>query len=184
MSNNDPTLSRPVLELVTIAGEYCKLIESADPSAENENFMKALKGFIPLLYLRGSLLQAGEPEYPEANERYVTAEQWDTQFLNLRAVFGETDEFWHIDHTEPSHNDPIKASLAECLTDIYQDLKDFILLFKQNSLAARENAIYSCFQLFQHRWGQRLAMLLPYLHALDSNTEDSTQENYGLDFFV
>lgn len=183
MSNNDPTLSRPVLELVTIATEYCHLIESAQPSEQNETFMKALTGFIPLLYLRGSLLQAAEPEHPEANERYVTAEQWDAQFLNLREVFGDSDEFWHIDYAELSHNDPIKASLAECLTDVYQDLKDFVLLFKQNSLAARENAIYSCFQLFQQRWGKCLAMVLPYLHAMTLNADSSIHEGFDPGFF-
>lgn len=184
MSKHDPTLSRPVLELVTIATEYCLLIESAQPSGQNKAFMKTLTGFIPLLYLRGSLLTAAGPEHPEANERYVTAEQWDAQFLNLREVFGDSDEFWHIDYTELSHNDPIKASLAECLTDVYQDLKDFVLLFKQNSLAARENAIYSCFQLFQQRWGNCLAMVLPYLHTLNLNADYSLHDGIGPDFFV
>ncbi len=165
MPNNDPTLSRPILELAAMATTYCSLIENAKTD-DHEVFMKSLKGFIPLLYLRGSLLTATEPEFPEANERYVTEEQWEVVFLNLRDLFGKKDEFWYIDYNETSHYDPVKASISECLTDIYQDLKDFVLLYKKNSLSARENAIYSCHSLFHDRWGQRLAQLLPYLHSM------------------
>lgn len=165
MSNNDPTLLRPIVELAAIASEYCTLIENVK-TGDQEAFMKSMKGFIPLLYLRGSLLTATEPEFPEANERYVTEEQWEVVFLNLRSLFGEKDEFWLVDYNETSHYDPVKASISECLTDIYQDLKDFVLLYKKSSLAARENAIFSCQNLFHDRWGQRLAQLLPYLHTI------------------
>jgi hypothetical protein len=165
MTNNDPTLARPVLELAAIASSYCSLIENAG-SGDHDSFVKSLKGFIPLLYLRGSLLIASEPEFPEANERYVTEEQWEVVFLVLRNLFGDKDEFWFVDYNETSHYDPVKASISECLTDIYQDLKDFELLFKKNSFAARENALYSCQSLFQIRWGLRLAQLLPYVHSI------------------
>lgn len=168
MTNNDPTLSRPFLELATIAAEFCKLIENA-ASTPRPELIRSLAGFVPLLYLRGSLLNADEPEYPEANERYVTEEQWENAFSSLRAIFGELDEFWHIDYTESSHNDPLKASMADCLADVYQDLKDFVMLYKQSSYAARENAVYSCQVLFRERWGQRLALLLPVLHAIRSD---------------
>jgi hypothetical protein len=165
MTVNDPTLARPVLELVTIADEYCRLIES-NVIDDQAGLIRTLTGFAPLLYLRGSLLTASEPEYPEANERFVTEAEWEHVFNKLRASLGKYDEFWHIDHAETSHYDPIKASISEGLADVYQDLKDFVRLYKQNSYAARENAIFSCQSLFKKRWGQRLATLLPVLHAI------------------
>jgi len=177
MPNNDTTLSRPILELAAMATEYCKLIENAT-TGEHEAFIKSLKGFIPLLYLRGSLLAATEPEYPEANERYVTEEQWEVVFLNLRDHFGEKDEFWFVDYNEISHNDPVKTSVSECLTDIYQDLKDFVLLYKKNSLAARENAVFSCQSLFHDRWGQRLAQLLPYIHTVGFESDRQNEMGF------
>ncbi len=176
MNQNDQTLTRAVLEVVAIADEFCKYLEDAG-SQSSDQLIKALRGFVPLLYLRGSLLKATEPEYPEANERYITEEQWENMFNNLRNLFGESDEFWYIDYMEANHHDPIKASMAECLADVYQDLNDFVMLFKQNSLAARENAIFSCHMLFHERWGQRLALLLPVLHALQSERGNQTYDN-------
>lgn len=162
MTNTDPTLERPVIEFAALATAYCKLIEEANSTELLQN----LQGYIPMLYLRGNLLKASPPEYPEANERFVTEEEWEAVFLKLRNLFSDKDEFWHIDYVEANHNDPVKQSLSECLTDAYQDLKDFLLLYKQNSLAARQNAVFSCQQLFYRRWGLRLAIVLPYLHGL------------------
>jgi hypothetical protein len=176
MPVNDPTLSRPILEMAAIASEYCILIEKVK-AGDQEAFLKSLKGFIPLLYLRGSLLTASEPEFPEANERYVTEEQWEVVFLNLRNLFGKLDEFWLVDYNETSHYDPVKASISECLTDIYQDLKDFVILYKKSNLASRENAIFSCQSLFHDHWGLRMAQLLPYLHTI--SFEPAKQNEIG-----
>lgn len=186
MTQNDPTLSRANLEMVTIAGEYCSLIEDASKH-DRPTFLKTLCGFVPLLYLRGNLLQAPAPEFPEANERFVTEEQWDGIFTSLRELLGEQDEFNYIGATEYDEQATLRGSLSEHLADVYQDLNDFVLLFKKPLLAARENAIYEGHQLFRERWGSRLAIILPVLHDLTNgkklNREGADElENDFLDF--
>jgi hypothetical protein len=51
------------------------------------------------------------------------------------------------------------------------------LLFKKPSLAARENAIHECKVLFDEHWGQRLANLLPVIHALTLRSRTDSTEN-------
>jgi hypothetical protein len=83
MSENDPTLSRSILELVTIATEFCNLVENC--SSQNKvELVKSLQSFAPLLYLRGTLIPVIQPEDTEMSERFVTEEQWETVFLTLR----------------------------------------------------------------------------------------------------
>lgn len=178
MTQNDPTLSRTNLEMVTIASEYCSLIENADKH-DRPTFLKTLCGFVPLLYLRGNLLQAAPPEFPEANERFVTEEQWDGIFTSLRELLGEQDEFSYIGTTEYDEQATLRGSLSEHLADVYQDLNDFVLLFKKPLLAARENAIYECQQLFRERWGSRLAIILPVLHDLANNSHPKRDRVVG-----
>lgn len=186
MTQNDPTLSRANLEMVTIAGEYCSLIEDSGRH-DRPTFLKTLCGFVPLLYLRGNLLQAAPPEFPEANERFVTEEQWDGIFTTLRELLGEQDEFSYIGSTKYDEQATLRGSLSEHLADVYQDLNDFVRLFKKPLLAARENAIYECQQLFRERWGSRLAIILPVLHnltnakALDHDKADDEEVDF-LDF--
>lgn len=172
MSDSDITLSRNVLETVAIAGEYCSFLENCG-SFSKADFYHSLNGLVPLLYLRGLLLPAIEPEYPEANERYVTEEQWDGLFTSLRDFLENEDEFSYISQNEYGQEAQLIGSIAEHLTDVYQDMKDFVLLFKKPALAARENAVHQCKIHYTEHWGARLANLLPVLHAHRSS-EDNT----------
>lgn len=183
MTQQDPTLSRANLELVTIAGEFCNLIESCQ-SHDRTTFLKTLRSFVPLLYLRGSLIQAELPAFPDANERFVTEEQWDGLFTSMRELLADKDEFFYAGISEYGEDTLLRGSLSEHLADIYQDLKDFILLFKKPSLASRENAIYECSTLFDERWGQRLSNILPIIHTFNSRpTKDTDFQDDFPDIF-
>jgi hypothetical protein len=168
MSENDPTLSRSILELVTIATEFCNLVENC--SSQNKvELVKSLQSFAPLLYLRGTLIPVIQPEDTEMSERFVTEEQWETVFLTLREKFGKEDEFWILEDNSQT-DEPIKASISECVTDVYQDMKDFVTLFKKTRLSARENAVHDIKQLFEINWGKKLILILPIIHKLSSKS--------------
>jgi len=166
MTNDDPTLSRNVLEFVAIADEFCRMIEDAE-KLDKSKLLKSLGGFAPLLYLRGTLLPKIVPEYPEANERFVTLEQWENIFNLLKETLGHADRYWFADKNDTDDPELMQGSLAEGIADTYQDLKDFTLLFKRNQLAACENAIAACSQLFIERWGLSLSLIIQALHQLN-----------------
>jgi len=123
------------------------------------------------------LIRAIEPEFPEANERFVTEEQWDGIFTGLRELLGNQDEFLYMGYSEFGEQTTLTGSLSEHLADVYQDMKDFIILFKRPSLASRENAIYECAHLFQDRWGARLSVILPVIHQLTVSNQTDTRNN-------
>lgn len=176
MNTTDPTLSRNILEMAAVASEFCNFVEDT-ANLRQQAFFNSLQGLVPLLYLRGTLLPEIEPEFPEANERFVTEEQYEGLFNALRELTGELDEFWYIDHSGSHITETLKGSFAEHLADIYQDLKDFIMLFKKPQLAARENAIASCKANFAPHWGIRLANLLPALHELVAEDKPAGQDD-------
>ncbi len=47
---------------------------------------------------------------------------------------------------------------------MYQDLKDFVLLYGKGTQAAQENAAYSCRYYFDTHWGPRAIRLLDVVH--------------------
>lgn len=164
MSNQEIIYKPAVLDMFTVANEYCIFVENA--SAHNPaDIYTYLHKVLPLLYLKGATLPDVDVQHPEANERFVTEEQWLAVYGGLKEKFGDSDAFLMCD---PGSGDeePAANSLAENLTDIYQDMKDFVLLFSKEIHAARENAVYEIARLFISHWGYRALKCQLHLHFL------------------
>jgi hypothetical protein len=161
----EPENSIGVLEFLRVAAEYCLFIENTGAKSKDELFNFCLK-IGPLLYIKGTLLPVIQPEYPEASERYVTEEEWQEVFNMLRNQIAAHDEFYHVNYEEGPEYEAVKSSLSENFTDIYQDLKDFVLLYQKNTVVARQNAVHDCKTLMARRWGAKLLANLRYLHFL------------------
>jgi hypothetical protein len=161
----EPENSVNVLEFLRVAHEYCLFIEKS-PEKSKADICDFFLKIGPLLYLKGKLLPEISPEYPESIERFVTEEEWQDIFNIFRAAFQAEDEYYHVNYEEFNESEAVKASLSENFTDIYQDLKDFVLLYQRNSQAARQNAVYECRSLFASRWGHKILSNMRYIHFL------------------
>ncbi len=168
--------SHQVIEMLTVANEYCLFLEKAE-DYNRDQILEFVQKIGPLLYLKGALLPAVEISDPLANERFVTEEQWQELFLVLQNNFGKDDIFWSSRREGPDEHGLAKASLAEHLADIYQDMKDFVILYQKNRLASKENAAAECRQLFRMHWGPRLADIQRPIHFILFGEEEENQFN-------
>lgn len=170
---NEPAYSNQVIEMLKVAHEYCLFLENMEntPAEEITPFIQRI---IPLLYLKGSLLPTIDVNDDEISERFVTEEQWEGIFNTLRDKLADKDEFWMLDYNSPDQTDPVKASISEILADIYQDLKDFVMLYQKASRSSKQNAAKDCKYLYETHWGGKSLHLLQWVHYLnhnDSNTD-------------
>ena len=165
MKTEDKTISAPILEMLTVANEFCFFLENIEEKKKDQ-VLFFMQRILPLLYLKGALLPSIEPEYPEASLRFVTEVNWEAVFNPLREILGKDDEFWVIDPLYINETEPINSSISEHLADIYQDLKDFLMLYQRNDHASRENAISDCEKLFASHWGFRIGNILGRIHFL------------------
>lgn len=159
----EPEISRKVLEMLTVANEYCLFLEKCDDYSRDFIF-GYLQKVCPLLYLKASLLPDTEVEEDDAAEHFVTEEQWEDMFNTLRAKFGDQDVYYFQDHSAGNQTDPVRASLAENFTDLYQDLKDFVLLYQKPHRHSKRIAVNDLKQLFETRTGYRLVNALQTVH--------------------
>ena len=89
--------SGKVLDFLTIANEYCLIVEES-ANYPRDTLLGYLQRILPLLYLKGSLLPEVSPPDDDLYERFVTEEQWENCFNDLRKQLDKDDVFWHIPH--------------------------------------------------------------------------------------
>lgn len=167
MENNEdhPVYARTILDFLTAANDYCYNVEQS-PTKNPGAFLGYLQKILPLLYIKGSLLPDLEVTDPALTERIVTEEQWQDTFNILRMKFLTNDEFWFPENLETGKHEPKKLSLSELIADIYQDLKDFVVLYQKNSVLAKENAVNDVKDLFISNWGYKTIKALVRVHDL------------------
>jgi hypothetical protein len=164
MHDESQLIERHLVEMLTLAGEFCIMVENAEQSGKNE-----LIGFFgkiaPMLYLRGALFPVTEEPDDTGDERMVTQEQWENVFNSLRNKFGEEDLFNYLDYNSPGQDEVLRGSLSELFADVYQDMKDFAWLMTKNSMISRKYAAYDVKQLFISNWGPKILLAQVILHS-------------------
>jgi len=160
----DPVYSRIVIEFVAAANEFCKYSEHAAEIKGGE-LLRILQRLLPFLYIKASLLPGLEPVFEDGNEKFVTEAGWKKVNEDFRKQFGTADNY--LDLTEEKFSEPeniVPASIAENMADIYQDLKDFLLLYQTGTSEVMNDAIWECRMNFENIWGQKLVNSMRAIH--------------------
>ena len=168
MTSNSENIvySRNILEFITVSAEYTSYLENFSESPRKD-FVFRIHKILTLLYLKASLLNELEPAYDSTLEKFFTEEDWNILKDSIAAKLGGFDIF--VDVVEPDSQidgEVTSVSLSECLTDVYQDLFDFVNLYQIGSLEIMNDAIWECKQNFEQYWGPRLLVVLSAFHNM------------------
>jgi len=168
----DPVYSRNVVEFTAAANEFCKYAENAG-EINGEELLGIFQRILPYLYLKASLLPGLEPYFGDANEKFVTEADWFRIHDVLRKKFGTADDYLEVFDEKALESDrPVVSSLSENITDIYQDLKDFLLLYQTGTKEVMNDAVWECRQNFEQYWGQKLTNSLRAIHRFVYSGEE------------
>lgn len=158
--------SKNVVEFVTVANEFCGLIEKVHhlPVAQN---LQSLQKVLPLLYLKATLLPQTEKILDDELEKYVSELDYNVWQQRWLEALGEYDSYYEVfDPNIQFGEETVTASISESLLDIYQDLKDFLTAYSLGDEAIMNDALYDCVYHFEDSWGQRLVNVLRAVHKL------------------
>jgi hypothetical protein len=137
----DPVYSRNVIEFVAVANEFCKYCEHAS-ELKGDELLKILQRILPLMYLKASLLPQLNPYFEDGNEKFVTESDWTGIQEALKEKFGTADDFLEVfDERMSDSEGPVTASISENMADIYQDMKDFLLLYQTGTVEVMNDAV-------------------------------------------
>jgi hypothetical protein len=157
--------SRQVMEFAASANEYCKYLEDIR-EIEGIEILKVMQRLLPFIYLRASLLPMLEPVLEEGNEKTVTEFDWMRIHETLLARIGNDDPFPVIVDLGDPADGLYTGSIAESLTDIYQDLKNFIVNYKSGNEDVMNDAVWEVLMNFEEFWGKKLINVLGAAHAV------------------
>ena len=125
------------------------------------------------MYLKASLLPQLDPFFEDGNEKFVTEADWTDLNESLKEKFGTANDYFEvfdekINETEGS----VISSISENMADIYQDIKDFLLLYQTGTGEVMNDAVWECRMNFENFWGQKLVNSMRAIHKFIYSGEE------------
>jgi len=175
--SDELVFSKNVIEFVTVGKEYCSLVENYAAS-DTLTFLSTMQKIFPLLYLKATLLPVVDEEGVEPPEKFVSEVDYNFLLNKLTEKLGKLDNYQEVfDPGMQFSENPIEASIAENICDIYQDIKDFILNYRVGSTQSMADALWECKNNFEQYWGQKLVNGLRAIHLLVYSGTEWENEN-------
>ncbi len=168
--------SRQVVEFAASANEYCKYLEGTK-DINGIEILKVMQRLLSFIYLRASLLPLLDPLLEEPNEKTVTEFDWTRMHDNLLTKIGNNDPFPVIVSVGDPSDGLYTGSISEYLTDIYQDLKDFVVSYKSGQEDVMNDAVWEVLMNFEEFWGKKLLNVLSAIHTVLYSEADGNVEN-------
>jgi Domain of unknown function (DUF5063) len=171
-TSSGPVYSRNVIEFVAVANEFCKYTEHAS-ELKGDEMLKILQRILPLMYLKASLLPQLNPYFENGNEKFVTESDWVRIHDTLKEKFGTANDYLEVfDEKINDSEGPVLSGISENMADIYQDLKDFLLLYQTGTSEVMNDAVWECRMNFENFWGQKLVNSLRAIHKFIYSGEE------------
>lgn len=171
-NNSNPVYSRNVIEFVAVANEFCKYAEHAS-ELKGDELLKIMQRILPLMYLKASLMPPLNPFFEDGNEKFVSEADWTGIRDNLREKFGTADDFLEVfDEKMKESEGPVISSISENMADMYQDIKDFLLLYQTGTEEVMNDAVWECRLNFETIWGQKLLNSMRAIHRFIYSGEE------------
>lgn len=177
-STENRIYQKDALEFVTVAAEYCNLLETLGDYTR-KRFIATMQKLLSLLYLKALQLEEVEPVYDDPVEKFLTEEEWVAIKNKVSARLGPFDKFVYVNEALTQlEEEETNVALSECFADIYQDLTDFVQLYRNGSVEIMNDALWECRQNFQQYWGARLMSIMQAFHNILFGEKDIDSEEW------
>jgi hypothetical protein len=155
--------SENVLGFNVLATQYCNMLDKLSLLSQRD-FVDKCHRLLPLIYLKAIILPETEVQMPEMIDKSVTQEEWEEVQHAVAQKLNGVDSYTEV--LDSLNDDQQMTSLSEGFADIYQDLKDYLVLYNMGTPEIMNDAIWECKNNFKEFWGQRLVNITRVLHSL------------------
>ncbi|MDR2843494.1 MAG: DUF5063 domain-containing protein [Candidatus Symbiothrix sp.] len=158
--------SKYTIDFARTALEYCVFVEKVKES-DKKTFVDNMTKILPLLYLKVSIIPEMEENYESDLEVKVDENFYSQVETNISELLGDDNLYLETFHPDIKLSDsPVAVKVSEDLADIYQDLGNFIAVFKNGRKETMNDSLLLCIENFRNYWGQRLVNAVRALHFI------------------
>ncbi len=176
--------SPAVIDFMTVAVEFCALLES-DKSVRRDEWVNKMLKILPLLYVKALMLPDTIQENEELPENFVKEEDYARVETKVTEIMGEENTYLEVFMEDMKYSDrPISAFVSENMADIYQDLRNLVSVYQHNLTEQMNDALFFCKENFHLYWGQKLVNVLRPLHAIylaEKEDENFTENDLNME---
>ena len=164
-------LSKQTEDFVRTALEFCVLLEKHTQTGR-DYFINNMIKVLPLLYIKVSIIPTINDNYDSDPEIKVSEEMYNRIEESVSNLLGNDNLYLETFHPDIRFSDsPVAVKISEDLADIYQDLGNFIAVFKNGEKETMNDSLALCVRNFENYWGQRLLNSLRALHYIKYSDE-------------
>lgn len=169
--DNTSKISPNSIAFIGLANEYCTTLANAQ-QYEQAEFVDSMLKLLPRIYISATDISIGNE--PEAYiEPYLDEDYYESVRHHVEMVMGPDDIYLEVFEADMKYSDtPIRASIAEGLTDIFQDLFNFVNNVKDAPQEQISDYVAVCKENFETFWGQRLCNVMKALHDIKYNHDN------------
>lgn len=168
---HDLVYSPEVLDFVKIAKKFSDFL-TVDFPEERKEFIESSLIIMPELYSKLLAIPQNQSIFDEPSEKYVTEEDWAEVYKRIFGILGSQNEYIDIpEEDEYDRLELISRDLSEDLADIYQDITDFLEVFRVGNEEVMNDVLWECKLNFENYWGKKLLRACMNLHK--SMTRDA-----------
>ncbi|MDR2040644.1 MAG: DUF5063 domain-containing protein [Bacteroidales bacterium] len=165
MNKIESLIAPQTKEFIKTCRKYFEYLETL-PDKKITDFWGVQLNMLSEIYNGVFSLPEIEARYSSDVDKFVNEKSYNKIFTSLLAYIGALDSF--PDFSDLSHPGALKVmdvSLSEILTDVYQEIKDFVLLYETGTLENMNDAIAECAETFGQYWGVKLLSALRIMHV-------------------
>jgi hypothetical protein len=153
------------------ARDYCTLIDAAATLDVND-FLRQAQSALHEISAAALELPACAPDEGMTEAQRMSYQESHDLFEALGRILGEYEGYWTVSFPYDDSVEPVYASLADDLADIYRDLKEGLALYDEHG--SSDNTLWALrFQYMAH-WGAHATDAMKAIHeVLRENDEYS-----------
>lgn len=158
--------AKNVVEFVTVGVEYCAFLERVNEK-QYSTFVPVLQKLLPFLYLKAAMVDKPLSVCDGQLEVFVNEVVYEKIRSGAVGILRQYDEEFTGEEV---------VSVSECLADVYQDMKDFLMNYKSGNEEVMNDAVFTVVENFELYWGKRLLQALAIVHKLTYIEPDIDEE--------
>lgn len=169
------SLSPNSLAFVALSNEYCAAIEGASQMADSRAFVAEMLRLLPRIYIVASDLSPAPSLDEDAPyiDSYLGEDYYESARESIESLLGADDVYLEVFEEDMKYSDtPIRASVAEGLCDIFQELYNFISVVRDAPESRVNDALIAVRDDFASFWSQKVVNIMRPLNQIKYSSDD------------